>query len=351
MSYEDRLNEAKFRLQRNVHLPKGQSKAVLINDCPYCQEYRNCSRIIKDDGDHVRMLCKIRSNEIDAVWLNIRADDRPVVRVGDRFGKLSVVAQDRPDESGKLRWLCLCDCGKHKVVRGDNLIGENITSCGCSRGGDHKSGNYQSRRKVTVTNEEEKNNTCSIECYLPSRPAIGNESKTGKSIDVPISLDFDGEVYRIEVSGLCDECGGKIRFDDRGYKICESCGVEAAPAPDLSALPGGLKISDINAQYAHLSPQESFACPPDDDLKRFMLINMSDYIDHRGGEWGSVQQVVFDPINKCEPRLCYDDLCSGKRDFPPADAVSCTSPDTNHDYLAEFKAWCDDLLSKSIRPS
>lgn len=55
---------------------------------------------------------------------------------GRRFGRLIVLRESDPSTpmpSGKRerRWLCLCDCGKEKIVRQENLIAGRTTSCGC----------------------------------------------------------------------------------------------------------------------------------------------------------------------------------------------------------------------------
>lgn len=54
---------------------------------------------------------------------------------GMRFGRLNVVerAEDAYRKNGKprQRWLCRCDCGKEKIVYGENLTGGKTLSCGC----------------------------------------------------------------------------------------------------------------------------------------------------------------------------------------------------------------------------
>lgn len=47
---------------------------------------------------------------------------------GARFGRLVVQSKY---ENGK--WLCLCDCGNHKFVQTNHLIGGAVKSCGCFR--------------------------------------------------------------------------------------------------------------------------------------------------------------------------------------------------------------------------
>lgn len=52
--------------------------------------------------------------------------------VGKRFGFLLVIERKGSDEKGQSLWLCRCDCGTEKVVRGHDLKG-GTKSCGCSR--------------------------------------------------------------------------------------------------------------------------------------------------------------------------------------------------------------------------
>lgn len=52
--------------------------------------------------------------------------------VGKRFGSLLVIERRGSDEKGQSLWLCCCDCGAEKVVRGHDLKG-GTKSCGCSR--------------------------------------------------------------------------------------------------------------------------------------------------------------------------------------------------------------------------
>lgn len=52
--------------------------------------------------------------------------------IGQRFDRLIVIAfHDRNPQTRKLRWLCQCDCGKTKLVFGNNLRRGNTKSCGC----------------------------------------------------------------------------------------------------------------------------------------------------------------------------------------------------------------------------
>lgn len=54
---------------------------------------------------------------------------------GKRFGRLVVVAAhsvaESPCGTKRLKWLCRCDCGGEKVVRGADLTNGLVRSCGC----------------------------------------------------------------------------------------------------------------------------------------------------------------------------------------------------------------------------
>jgi len=53
---------------------------------------------------------------------------------GQRFGRLTAVALvERKASDGSLLWLCLCDCGKEKVLLVANFKHGNTKSCGCRR--------------------------------------------------------------------------------------------------------------------------------------------------------------------------------------------------------------------------
>src|SRR4051812_49164425 len=47
-----------------------------------------------------------------------------------RFGRLTVLSR-APSWRGRAMWLCLCDCGNEKIVRGTALTSGNTASCGC----------------------------------------------------------------------------------------------------------------------------------------------------------------------------------------------------------------------------
>lgn len=52
---------------------------------------------------------------------------------GKRFGKLVVIKLMKEEHYRVFRWLCHCDCGSQKPIRGDYLRSGHTVSCGCLR--------------------------------------------------------------------------------------------------------------------------------------------------------------------------------------------------------------------------
>lgn len=63
-------------------------------------------------------------------------DDMPqkIDLTGERFGNLVVLHEGERSATGRIRWTCLCDCGKTKNISGYSLrIGETKTCGTCSK--------------------------------------------------------------------------------------------------------------------------------------------------------------------------------------------------------------------------
>lgn len=58
---------------------------------------------------------------------------RQTVLKGERFGRLVAKKRIEPAGPNGYRWICKCDCGKWKEVRGSALTTGQVQSCGCLR--------------------------------------------------------------------------------------------------------------------------------------------------------------------------------------------------------------------------
>jgi hypothetical protein len=69
---------------------------------------------------------------------------------GQRFGKLQALEQLANELNHRICWLCLCDCGRKKVIASNHLTSGKIISCGCIqkrvhwKHGRHKEPEYRS---------------------------------------------------------------------------------------------------------------------------------------------------------------------------------------------------------------
>ena len=50
---------------------------------------------------------------------------------GLRFGRLTILKRENNSPSGQPMWLCLCECGKKKIIQGYHIRSGNTRSCGC----------------------------------------------------------------------------------------------------------------------------------------------------------------------------------------------------------------------------
>ena len=72
--------------------------------------------------------------------------------IGKRFARLLVLEEDLPRNAEKNHaryWLCQCECGRIKSVRGDHLRQGRVLSCGCYR-------NTVAMRKAGLTKQNKK---------------------------------------------------------------------------------------------------------------------------------------------------------------------------------------------------
>lgn len=58
------------------------------------------------------------------------SDALPAI-VGNRYGRLVVLAMDAGKGIQGARWRCRCDCGHEVTARGKDIVLGNTTSCGC----------------------------------------------------------------------------------------------------------------------------------------------------------------------------------------------------------------------------
>lgn len=72
--------------------------------------------------------------------------------IGNRYGRLVVKSEAESRGSGvrkKAYWLCVCDCGKEKIISANSLRAGYTKSCGCIKKESGKNPNYRHGGKGT----------------------------------------------------------------------------------------------------------------------------------------------------------------------------------------------------------
>ena len=54
-----------------------------------------------------------------------------IIKKGEKFGRLTVLRQDKNNKHGDACWVCTCECGKNHTVAGGCLRNGSSRSCGC----------------------------------------------------------------------------------------------------------------------------------------------------------------------------------------------------------------------------
>lgn len=57
---------------------------------------------------------------------------------GQIFGKLTVLKRDFSKETAAAYWICKCECGNEKSIRGDRLRKGEVINCGCEKKNEKK---------------------------------------------------------------------------------------------------------------------------------------------------------------------------------------------------------------------
>jgi len=131
--------------------------------------------------------------------------------IGEKFGRLHVIALSERRDSGKLMWECKCECGSACTVRGTHLMQGRTVSCGCYRDEEtsrrSKTHGLSKARPYRIWRDMI--NRCHYEKY-PERHLYG-----GRGIEVCIRWRNSFEAF-IEDMGIPDAGMSIDRVDNNG---------------------------------------------------------------------------------------------------------------------------------------
>jgi hypothetical protein len=167
---------------------------------------------------------------------------------GQTFGDLTVIAYAGLDRTHHSRWLCMCVCGKETTVSCNNLVMDNVRSCGCYKFKTFlppKEGGRRAAKRHYVKGAKHRNL-----CWELSDELFHSLlEKNCYYCDSPPSNLFKGAFHKFKYNGI-------DRIDsDKGYtpdNVVPCCGVCNRMKLDLRREDFLLQIAKINA---HSNPK------------------------------------------------------------------------------------------------
>jgi hypothetical protein len=237
MKYARRLDKARNRIREwqdsntgstNKQLDKRRSLSVLNELCPWCEFDGRCELNTKMFNKSFKK-CWMLSSDLEDVWI-LTTDEKNRVEIGRKYGKLTVknrrtyIAKPFLRETSATWWVCVCDCGNFRTVRGHDLTTRNTQSCGCARGN-----RYSRVLSVhTIYSEKRKSRYRSGSATNPdgSHHVWPTEmsSRIGQAVDVLI-ISSNPEQSDYYIHKKCQRCTGTIRINEHDYHVCDRCGL------------------------------------------------------------------------------------------------------------------------------
>jgi len=150
-------------------------------------------------------------------------NQKEILQLGKRFGRLTLVKY-LYKKNGHKYFLCKCDCGNEKVIRGDSLKYGNTKSCGCiaientiKRSKKHGDKNTRFYRIFTGLKQR---------CNNKNGRDYKNYGERGIKCEWNSYEDFKQDMYSLYLEH-CKECGEKQttidRIDNDGNYSKENC--------------------------------------------------------------------------------------------------------------------------------
>ncbi len=113
---------------------------------------------------------------------------------GNRYDSLKIIREAGRSKRGEVLWLCECDCGKEKIVKGIFLRNGNTKSCGClSKGKNIKHGFSKHALYKTWKNMLRR-------CYISDSEDYHNYGQRGIGVYGPWCEDIGAFILWIEKS-------------------------------------------------------------------------------------------------------------------------------------------------------
>ena len=127
-------------------------RLVVIKKAESDKSYNAQWECLCDCGNKVIVRAKYLKRSMKKSCGCIRGERHRLAKIGQIFGKLTIVNIAEYEKDGNARWVCLCQCGNQTVVRDIDLRRKNNESCGCekSKGRDLIHGHNRRKRRTST---------------------------------------------------------------------------------------------------------------------------------------------------------------------------------------------------------
>lgn len=146
-----------------------------------------------------------------------------------KFGKLTAIEKHSKDNFNRWNWMCICECGKNKVIASRHLVNGKTLSCGCLK-------------TITAINNG-KNNAHKIsgeKSYLYKKEITDFERSNRRNLQLTKNKNWRNEIFIRDnfTCNICKDKGDKLqvhhlnsyaffkeqRFDlNNGITLCKKC--------------------------------------------------------------------------------------------------------------------------------
>ena len=134
----------------------GKNFGELHIDAIYKKNNRSYCKCTCSCGNHIETtFSNLRTGNTQSCGASVHKNFYYKDLIGQNFGKLTVLEKTSERKSGKIIWLCKCQCGSLVKVRSDCLLNGHTTSCGCIISkGKEKIANILTKNNITFERQK-----------------------------------------------------------------------------------------------------------------------------------------------------------------------------------------------------
>lgn len=145
--------------------------------------------------------------------------------IGKKINRFTIIESAGKDKYRNILWLCVCECGKTKIIRNSSLLSEKTKSCGCLRS---ENGYKKSQSNIKHGHSKRKNKSRIYiiwesmiqRCTNPNRISYDNYGGRGISV---CDKWKNFENFLLDIGEPPTEKHSLDRIDNDGNYCPENC--------------------------------------------------------------------------------------------------------------------------------